>query len=223
MDMPKTEDKPAQPVPTPPLPNAQDQLSVQELFDKCMALASNLWWSWTPEIQQLFRDLDSTRWRQLDHNPIALLREFTAERLYERATEMVMFSRINQAYRRLKEYINDRQTWAATYAGVLGAKPVAYFSAEFGIHESLPIYSGGLGVLSGDHIKSASSLGVPLVAMGLFAMVVWGRLAKAKHKFDHAQAVESALNEVNWAAMEASMRRGVTETQPEPGKKKRKH
>jgi len=168
MDMPITGDKPAQPVPPPTLPNAQDQLSVQELQDKCLALASNLWWSWTPEVQQLFRDLDPTRWRQLDHNPIAMLREFTAERLYERATEMVMFSRINQAYRRLKEYINCRQTWAATYAGVLGAKPVAYFSAEFGIHESLPIYSGGLGVLSGDHIKSASSLGVPLVAIGLF-------------------------------------------------------
>lgn len=151
-----------------PSGSAQDHLTVQELYDKCMALASNLWWSWTPEVQHLFRDLDSTRWRQLDHNPVALLREFSPERLFERANEMVLFSRINQAYRRLKEYINQRQTWASTNAGVLGAKPVAYFSAEFGIHESLPIYSGGLGVLSGDHIKSASSLGVPLVAIGLF-------------------------------------------------------
>lgn len=148
--------------------SVHDQLTVQELYNKCMALASNLWWSWTPEVQHLFRDLDSTRWRQLDHNPVALLREFSPERLFERATEMVMFSRINQAYRRLKEYINHRQTWASTNAGVLGARPVAYFSAEFGIHESLPIYSGGLGVLSGDHIKSASSLGIPLVAIGLF-------------------------------------------------------
>ncbi len=148
--------------------NAQEQLTTQELYDKCMALASNLWWSWTPEVQHLFRDLDPTRWRQLDHNPVALLREFTPQRLHERANEVVLFSRINQAYRRLKEYINCRQTWGATHAGVLGARPVAYFSAEFGIHESLPIYSGGLGVLSGDHIKSASSLGVPLVAVGLF-------------------------------------------------------
>ncbi len=64
--------------------------------------------------------------------------------------------------------MEDSHTWGSTNAGVLGAKPVAYFSAEFGIHESVPIYSGGLGVLAGDHIKSASGLGVPLVAIGLF-------------------------------------------------------
>lgn len=142
--------------------------TVDEFYDKCMALASNLWWSWTPEVQRLFRDLDPVRWRQTDHNPVALLREFTPERLYERAGEMVLFTRINQAYRRLKEYMNSRQTWSNTHAGVLGARPVAYFSAEFGIHESLPIYSGGLGVLSGDHVKSASGLGLPFVAIGLF-------------------------------------------------------
>lgn len=147
---------------------ANETLTEEEMYEKCMALASNLWWSWVPEIQHLFRDLDPVRWRQLDHNPVALLKEFTPQRLYERANEMVLFTRINQSYRLLKEYMNSRHTWAANNAGVLGAKPVAYFSAEFGIHESLPIYSGGLGVLSGDHIKSASSLGLPLVAVGLF-------------------------------------------------------
>lgn len=79
-----------------------------------------------------------------------------------------MQSRINQAYRRLKEYMSSTPLWARANTGVLGSKPVAYFSLEFGIHESVPIYSGGLGVLSGDHIKSASGLGVPLVAVGLF-------------------------------------------------------
>ena len=143
-------------------------LSPQSLYDKCLALANNLWWSWHPEVTNLFRDLDPIRWRQLDHNPIALLSEFTPERLEMRAAELVLYSRINQAYRRLKEYLSSTRTWATTHVGVLGSKPVAYFSAEFGIHESLPIYSGGLGVLSGDHIKSASDLGVPLVAVGLF-------------------------------------------------------
>ena len=99
-----------------------------EIYDKCMALASNLWWSWVPEVQQLFRDLDPVRWRQLDHNPVALLREFTPERLLDRVTEMVLFSRINQAYRRLKEYMQGKNTWGATNAGILGSKPVAYFS-----------------------------------------------------------------------------------------------
>jgi starch phosphorylase len=144
------------------------ELSAQTLYDKLVAVAHNLWWSWHPEVTNLFRDLDPIRWRQLDHNPIALLAEFTPERLEMRAAELVLYSRINQAFRRMKEYVGARHTWSSTHAGVLGAKPVAYFSAEFGIHESVPIYSGGLGVLSGDHIKSASGLGVPLVAIGLF-------------------------------------------------------
>ncbi|HEY2147570.1 MAG TPA: alpha-glucan family phosphorylase, partial [Pirellulales bacterium] len=144
------------------------ELSAQTLYDKCVTVARNLWWSWHPEVTNLFRDLDPIRWRQLDHNPIALLAEFTPERLEMRAAELVLYSRINHSYRRLKEYMGARQTWSTTHASVLGSKPVAYFSAEFGLHESVPIYSGGLGVLSGDHIKSASGLGIPLVAVGLF-------------------------------------------------------
>ena len=144
------------------------ELSPQALYDKCMALANNLWWSWHPDVTNLFRDLDPIRWRQLDHSPIALLKEITPERLEMRAAELVLYSRINQAYRRLKEYMSEEKTWGFEHGGVLGAGPVAYFSAEFGIHESVPIYSGGLGVLAGDHIKSASDLAVPLVAIGLF-------------------------------------------------------
>ncbi len=140
----------------------------RDLYKKLWSLARNLWWSWHPECDQLFRDIDPIRWRQLDHNPIALLREFTPERLALRANEMVLHSRINYAHRRLQEYLEETNTWSSGTAGVLGAHPVAYFSAEFGIHESIPIYSGGLGVLAGDHIKSASGLGVPLVAIGLY-------------------------------------------------------
>ena len=79
-----------------------------------------------------------------------------------------MHGRINYAYRRLEEYLGSRDTWGERHAGVLRTRPVAYFSAEFGLHESLPIYSGGLGILSGDHIKAASDLGIPLVGVGLY-------------------------------------------------------
>ena len=116
----------------------------EHVYQKCLAIARNLWWSWHPEVIHLFRDIDPVRWRELDHNPIALLREFTPDTLANRASERVLHSRINYAYRRLQEYINSTSTWAHTHAGVLGNKPVAYFSAEFGLHESLPIYSGGL-------------------------------------------------------------------------------
>ena len=88
--------------------------------------------------------------------------------LEERASELALHSRINYAYRRMQEYLHSKHTWGARYAGVLWARPVAYFSAEFGLHESLPIYSGGLGILAGDHLKSASDLGIPLVGVGLY-------------------------------------------------------
>ena len=81
---------------------------------------------------------------------------------------MVLRSQVNYAYCRLQEYLRSDVSWGAAHAGVLRVRPVAYFSAEFGLHESLPIYSGGLGVLAGDHLKSASDLGVPLVGVGLF-------------------------------------------------------
>jgi starch phosphorylase len=144
------------------------QTDAVTLYDKCVALANNIWWSWQPDVVNLFRDLDPIRWRQLDHNPIALLSEFNPDRLELRVAELVLYSRINHAYRRLKEYLTGNQTWGSAHGGVLGSKPVAYFSAEFGLHESIPIYSGGLGVLSGDHVKSCSDLGVPFVAVGLF-------------------------------------------------------
>ena len=149
-------------------PVAPIGLTPEALFEKCNALARNLWWSWQPEVINLFRDLDPIRWRQLDHNPIALLSEFTPERLEMRAAELVLFSRINHAYRRLKEYLVETPLWAKTHAGVLGSKPVAYFSLEFGVHESLPIYAGGLGILAGDHAKTASDIALPLVGVGLF-------------------------------------------------------
>ena len=80
------------------LPPTAGRLAAETLYDKCMALAGNLWWSWQPEVINLFRDLDPIRWRQLDHNPIALLSEVTPERLEMRAAELVLYSRINHAF-----------------------------------------------------------------------------------------------------------------------------
>jgi starch phosphorylase len=131
-------------------------------------LAQNLWWSWDKDATSVFRDLDPILWRQVTHNPIAMLGRIPPDALEERASQLALHSRINYAYRRMHEYLNSTQTWGARYGGVLSARPVAYFSAEFGLHESLPIYSGGLGILAGDHIKSASDLGIPLVGVGLY-------------------------------------------------------
>jgi starch phosphorylase len=132
------------------------------------ALAQNLCWSWDPDVPSLFRELDPALWREVGNNPVALLQQMSVEAIEERASELALHSRINYGYRRMKEYLQSRRTWGARHAGVLWARPVAYFSAEFGLHESLPIYSGGLGILAGDHIKSASDLGIPLVGVGLY-------------------------------------------------------
>jgi starch phosphorylase len=141
---------------------------VAPVHQRLAAIARNVWWSWDPESTALFRDLDPVLWRSCDHNPIALLQRIPIDRLELRASELALHGRINQAYRRLKEYLGSTRAWGARHASVLGARPVAYFSAEFGLHESLPIYSGGLGILAGDHLKSASDLGIPLVGVGLF-------------------------------------------------------
>jgi starch phosphorylase len=132
------------------------------------ALAQNLWWSWDDDTTRLFRELDPVLWRELDHNPIALLKRLPVDQLEERVSQLALHSRVNYAYRRMQEYLSSTRTWGARHAGVLWARPVAYFSAEFGLHESIPIYSGGLGILAGDHLKSASDLGIPLVGIGLY-------------------------------------------------------
>jgi starch phosphorylase len=136
--------------------------------ERLWSLARNLWWSWDHDSGSLFLDLDPVRWRQYNHNPIAVLAPLPLAGIERRARELVLHGRINYAYRRQREYLQRDRTWGAKNAGILRPRPVAYFSAEFGLHESIPIYSGGLGVLAGDHIKSASDLGIPLVGVGLF-------------------------------------------------------
>lgn len=139
----------------------------EHLHDRLRALALNLWWTWHPEVIELFRDLDPLLWRQVDHNPISLLNRITPEQIEERASELVLHSRINYAFRRMNDYLQANRTWGSLHGGNLHKRVVVYFSAEFGLHESLPIYSGGLGILSGDHLKSASDMGIPLLGIGL--------------------------------------------------------
>ena len=138
-----------------------------QLIDKLRELARNLWWTWQPNVISLFREIDPALWRKLDHNPVEFLKRLPVEQLEKRSAEMALDSRIDYAFRRLAEYLKNTDSWGSVYASSLRSRPVAYFSAEFGLHESLPIYSGGLGVLAGDHLKSASDLGIPLVAIGI--------------------------------------------------------
>lgn len=132
-----------------------------------MSMAYNLWWTWNPDAQEIFRQLSPLAWERSNHSAIEVLREISVLELAVRLHDKHLGDLVDKEVKKFRAYINDKTTWAAKQAAKMKG-PVAYFSAEFGLHESIPIYSGGLGILSGDHVKSASDLGIPFVAISLF-------------------------------------------------------
>src|SRR5678810_1009645 len=139
----------------------------EKLKAQLSELSRNLWWAWNPHIIKLFRDLDPEAFRAANHNPVSVLAGFSGDRFEDLARDATLRTRVDSAFRELRYYLGAARTWGSVHAGPLRVRPVAYFSAEFGIHESVPVYSGGLGVLAGDHLKSASDLGIPLVGVSL--------------------------------------------------------
>jgi starch phosphorylase len=129
-------------------------------------LAYDLLWSWTHEARKVFRTLDYALWRLTAHNPVKMLRLVPAETLDGAVSDATWLARYDRAIARLDEARSARRTWCATECPDLAGTSIAYFSAEFALHQSLPIYAGGLGVLAGDHCKEASDLGVPLIGVG---------------------------------------------------------
>ena len=128
-------------------------------------LARNLWWTYDHEARSLFRDLSPRRFAACRHNPVAMLRQVFAADLEQRAADQGYVARLEHTMQRLEDFLQQEPP---ARPGIDRRHPVAYFCAEFGIHESVPIYSGGLGILAGDHLKSASDLNLPLVGVGLF-------------------------------------------------------
>jgi glycogen phosphorylase len=165
-------------------------------LERLWSLARNLWWSWDHDSTSLFYDLDPVRFKQLNHNPVSMLGEIPLDGIERRAQQLMLHSRINYASRRHREYLDADRTWGAKHAGVLQPRPVAYFSAEFGLHESIPIYSGGLGVLAGDHIKSASDLGIPLIGVGLFYGQGYFRQRLDRNGWQQEEYLETDVNEL---------------------------
>ena len=131
-------------------------------------LAYNYWWSWTSERISLFQNIAPEAWERHGHNPVAVLESTSYERLTQLAEDPLYIKQVAALVQEFDAYMAQQDTWVSRVAPQISRdRPIAYFCAEFGIHESLPIYSGGLGILAGDHLKSASDLGVPLVGIGL--------------------------------------------------------
>jgi len=129
-------------------------------------LAQNLWWSWTLEARELFETIDPTLWFHTHHNPVKLLADVRPDRLAQLADDPSFLRHYSAVLRLFDEYRANKKSWFGAHHAELTKTTIAYFSAEFGLHTSVPIYSGGLGILAGDHCKEASDLGVPLVGIG---------------------------------------------------------
>ena len=141
---------------------------VTQLVTGLNRLARNLWWTWDQEAQELFQELSPRSWQNLYHNGVAILHEVSEYELRVRLQEPDFAEHVRHVLKDFEDYLQDQHTWGRQHASALHKNPVAYFSAEFGFHETLPIAAGGLGILAGDHAKSASDLDLGFVGISLF-------------------------------------------------------
>jgi starch phosphorylase len=139
-------------------------------LEKLREIAYNLIWSWNPDIRELFKRLDRDLWIETNHNPVMMLGLISQERLLEVSQDDGFRAHLDRGYNNLKQYLTEK-TWFQKNYNYTDDLNIVYFSAEFGLTECLQTYSGGLGVLAGDHLKAASDLGIPLVGLGLLYKV----------------------------------------------------
>lgn len=136
-------------------------------INKMVEIANNLWWSWNTEYLRLFRKIDVDLWEASNKNPVKFLKAVSQEKLEDAAKDAEFLKEYDSVVENYEAYMNSKNTWFTKQYSDYKNDVIAYFSAEYGLDQILPIYSGGLGILSGDHLKSASDLGIPLVAVGL--------------------------------------------------------
>ncbi|MFO7840892.1 MAG: alpha-glucan family phosphorylase [Fidelibacterota bacterium] len=140
---------------------------VPEELKELKDFSYNLWWGWQPNALKLFRQLAVDLWHEVEHNPLKLLKQISQSELNEKSNDPAYLSLFHDVMKDFNHYMTRKDTWFNKNYQGHDDFLVAYFSAEFGVHESVPVYSGGLGILAGDHCKSASDLGVPLVGVGM--------------------------------------------------------
>ena len=136
-------------------------------IEKLSKISNNLWWSWNTEFLRLFRKIDNDLWEKCGKNPVKFLKQVSQDRLEAVSKDLIFLHEYDKCVENFEDYMNSKDTWFANKYPDNKDDLIAYFSAEYGLDETIPIYSGGLGILSGDHLKSASDLGIPLVAVGL--------------------------------------------------------
>jgi glycogen phosphorylase len=156
-------------------------------------LSWNYFWSWNNEASTLFREIDSQLWEQCEQNPRAFLKKVSDLRLWQMSNDADFVVRLNKFDDKFEDYIAQTPN---AFGRVTKANPAAYFCAEYGVHNSLPIYSGGLGILAGDHLKSASDMNVPLVAIGLMYRFGYFRQKLSHNGWQEEKYLDSFENEL---------------------------
>ena len=136
-------------------------------INRLQEIANNLWWSWNTEFLRLFKKIDMDLWENVEKNPVKFLRRVSQEKLEKAANDDKFVKEYNKVVKNFDDYMKSKDTWFNKHYPENKNDLIAYFSAEYGLDQTLPIYSGGLGILSGDHLKSASDLGIPLIGIGL--------------------------------------------------------
>ncbi len=177
---------------------------MEDLRARLTSLSKNLWWTWHRELGEVFATIDLPLWRRVNHNPVAFVADVEQSKLDAQGSNLQLLSALIRAERGLARYLENKAHWASRNAPGLEAFPVAYFSSEFAIHESLPVYSGGLGVLAGDYLKSCSDLGIRTVGVtllyrqGYFTQEINREGAQVEHYSDLALD-RTALDQVRAA------------------------
>ena len=136
-------------------------------IEKLSEISNNLWWSWNTEFLRLFKIIDRDLWETCEKNPVKFLKLVSQDRLEQITKNTEFLKEYDKLSKEFEDYMNSKNTWFSNKYPENKNDLIAYFSAEYGLDQTIPIYSGGLGILSGDHLKSASDLGIPLVAVGL--------------------------------------------------------
>jgi len=147
-------------VETPPI------INLPRRINRLGTLPYNLWWMWNPEIVRIYTLIDKDLWEKTYHNPLAFLRQVERSRINAVTNNRYYLDVFDKVFSLFDNYMKASKTWFKETYPKLQNSQIAYFSFEFGLHESLPVYAGGLGILSGDHLKEASDLGLPLVGVG---------------------------------------------------------
>jgi len=143
-----------------------NQFNLPKRIDRLGELAYNLWWAWNPNGMRLFLQLDRRLWETVSHNPIAFLHQIDPQRLKDAEKDTYYLEEYDRGMAEFDTYMSGAGAWFDENHPELKNSQTAYFSFEFGLHECMPFYAGGLGILSGDHLKEASDLGIPLIGVG---------------------------------------------------------